>query len=194
MSLFVKGRENELELCFKGNIDLYTAMRLVEENNRETDFFKDARIKVSYSGLSLTYDEELSFAKFLRKVFGEQIVFIKKHSLSDEQIKYSLKEGERLCLVVNKSLRSGEKVCARSDVLVYGDVNPGATIKAGGNITIIGALRGEAHITGEGKVYALQMQPSQIRIGKIISYNKKTENVGNAVALVQNGEIILQCL
>lgn len=195
MSLCVKGRENEIELCFEKDTELDEAMRMAEDYaKRESTFFSGAQIAVSYSGLSLTYNEELKFAKFIKGLFGEKASFVKKHRLSNEQIEYSLEKGERVCLVINKSLRSGEKVCARGDVLVYGDVNPGATVKASGNITIIGALRGEAHITGGGRVYAVQMQPSQIRIGKIISYNKKTENVGTAVALAQNGEIILQCL
>ena len=51
-----------------------------------------------------------------------------------------------------------------------------------------------ANAVGEGKVYATYMSPSQIKIGKVCSYNKTDENVGAAVALAENGEIILDCL
>ena len=53
----------------------------------------------------------------------------KKHRLSKRQIEYSLLPEEKICTVVNKSLRSGDVVESRGDVLVYGDVNPGATVK-----------------------------------------------------------------
>lgn len=195
MGLLVKGHDKGIELCFDESTDLNSAIAQMQDYAKEkNEFFGETDINISYSGLSLSYNEELRFAKAIRKIFGSTIVFIKKHRLSNEQIEYSLDDGETLCLVINKSLRSGEKVSSRGDVLIYGDVNPGAIVSARGNITVIGALRGEAHITKCGRVYATQMQPTQVRIGKIISYNKRTENVGTAVALAQNGEIILQCL
>lgn len=78
--------------------------------------------------------------------------------------------------------------------MIYGDVNPGATVEAAGNITVIGALRGTAQINGRGYVFAMRMEPTQIRIGNVYSYSKKGESVGAAVAAAEKGEIILQCL
>lgn len=189
--LLVKGRGNKIELCFK---DCTTLSEALEQLSAKSDFLKGSDVSVSYSGINLKYNEEMSFEKELKKLLGERISLEKKRHLSKAQIEYSLKEDERISLVVNKSLRSGEVAESRGDLLVYGDVNPGALAKAQGNITIIGALRGVAHITGSGKVYATYMQPSQIKIGKVCSYNKSTENVGCAVAMAENGEIILQSL
>lgn len=189
--LCVKGRGSEIELCFKDCSNLSLAL---EEIERKGSFFKDAATKISYSGIKLSYNEEMRFSKELKKLFGDGAELVKKHRLSKEQINYSLDSGETICLVVNKSLRSGEVAESRGDLVVYGDVNPGALVKARGNITVMGALRGMAHITGSGRVYATYMQPSQIRIGKVSSYNKRTENVGCSFALEENGEIILQGL
>ena len=189
--LIVKGRDNKIELCFK---DCTTLSEALEQLRKKSDFLKDSHISISYSGINLKYNEEMSFEKELKKLLGEGVTLEKKRHLSKAQIEYSLNIGERLSLVVNKSLRSGEVAESRGDLLIYGDVNPGALIKAHGNITVIGALRGSAHITGSGKVYATYMQPSQIKIGKVCSYNKNTENVGCAVAMAENGEIILQSL
>lgn len=195
MSLCVKGRENEIEFCFSEALSLDDVVKAAEEYAKENaEFFWESDIKLSYSGVNLSYNEEIRFEKVLRSLFGNKFIFVKKHRLSNTQIRYSFDKGETVCLVLNKSLRSGEKVVSRGDVLIYGDVNPGATITAKGNITVIGALRGEAHITHKGKVYATYMQPTQIRIGKVISYNKKMEDVASAVAMEENGEIILQCL
>lgn len=193
--LSIKGRENEIELCFKEKIAFEEAkqelLHLKEENKT---FFVKGNMKISYSGIDLRYNEELEFSEFLKELFGDSTSLIKKHRLSTKQIEYSLEDDEKISLVINKSLRSGETVTARGDVIIYGDVNPGATITARGNITVLGTLRGNACIVEDGRVFALNMQPSQIRIGKVYSYNKKAENVKSAYAIAENDEIILQCL
>ena len=193
--LSIKGRENEIELCFKEKIAFEEAkqelLHLKEENKT---FFVKENMKISYSGIDLRYNEELEFSEFLKELFGDSTSLIKKHRLSTKQIEYSLEDDEKLCLVINKSLRSGETLAARGDVIIYGDVNPGATVTARGNITVLGTLRGNACIVEDGRVFALNMQPSQIRIGKVYSYNKKAENVKSAYAIAENDEIILQCL
>lgn len=189
--LNIKGRGNKIELCFNKNTSVENALLSLEEKR---SFLKNADTEVSYSGIELSYNDEMYFEKELKRLFGKDITLEKKRRLSKAQIEYSLDSGEKIVRVVEKSLRSGEVAQSRGELIVYGDVNPGALLKARGNITVIGALRGSAHITGEGRVYATYMQPSQIKIGKVCSYNKNTENVGSAIALVENGEIILQCL
>lgn len=187
----IKGRGNKIELCFEKDDCVKTAVSQLEE---KSSFLKDADMQISYSGTDLSYNDEMYFEKELKRLFGENITLEKKRRLSKAQIEYSLGSDEKIIRVVNKSLRSGEVAESRGDLIVYGDVNPGALVKAHGNITVIGVLRGSAHIVGEGRVYAAYMQPAQIKIGKVCSYNKNTENVGSAVALAENGEIILQCL
>lgn len=193
--LSIKGRENEIELCFEKQITLDEAKQSLLNLKKENgNFFEKGNIKVAYSGTEFKYNEELEFSEFLKELFGNSTNLIKKHRLSTKQIEYSLDDDEKISLIINKSLRSGETVTARGDVIIYGDVNPGATVTARGNITVLGTLRGNACIVEDGKVFALNMQPSQIRIGKVYSYNKKAENVKSAYAIAENDEIILQCL
>lgn len=72
-------------------------------------------------------------------------------------------------LVIHRTLRSGQVVRHRGDVLVFGDVNPGAEVVATGHIVVLGSLRGVAHAGATGDesafVLALKFQPSQLRIG-----------------------------
>lgn len=187
----IKGYGHSIELCLGDNTDI---SELEDALERRRNFFENTRINVSYSGKKLTYKEEMTLEKVIKRIFGEESVLEKQHRLSKAQIEYSLTEGEKICLVSNKSLRNGEVIESRGDIVIYGDVNPGATVKARGNITVIGALRGAAHIKETGKVYATYMHPTQIKIGKVCSYNKNTENVGCAVAVAENGEIILERL
>ena len=161
---------------------------------KENSFFDLAECEVTYFGLNLTYEEEMMLSQRVEDVFGDRAKFIKKCTLPLEKIRYSLSDNEAVCTVINKGLRSGENIAARGDVIIYGDVNAGAKIEADGNVTVIGALRGSVYIKSKGCVYATYMEPSQIRIGNVISYNKRAKKVGAAIARAENGEIILECL
>jgi septum site-determining protein MinC len=54
------------------------------------------------------------------------------------------------------------------NLLLVGDVNPGGTIKAGGSIYVMGALKGVAHAGCYGNdravITAAKMMPTQLRI------------------------------
>ena len=191
----VKGRENGVELCFSRTAPLEEAeaelKRMVQEHE---EFFKRAEVCVSYSGMEFSYFDEVKFEKTVKSLFGKHCDFKRQKFLTKNQLFHSLDKDERICRIVRKSLRSGERVRSRGDIVIYGDVNPGATVEAAGNITVIGALRGTAQINGRGYVFAMRMEPTQIRIGNVYSYSKKGESVGAAVAAAEKGEIILQCL
>ncbi len=72
-------------------------------------------------------------------------------------------------LFVKTTFRSGESVTHPGDVVVLSDVNPGAEIKAGGDIVVFGKLRGLAHagVDGDPKaaIIALELDAPQLRIG-----------------------------
>ena len=193
--LLVKGRPGRIELVFSCGASLNEACEALEKlSGEEKGFFTNDNTSVFYSGAEFTYDEEMLFEKAVKSAFGKQTKLKKKQKLSREKICYSLSDNEVICKILEKSLRSGEKIVSCGDVLVIGDVNPGASVVADGNITILGAMRGNAYVKKKGRVYATYMAPCQIRIGKIISYNKKAKNVGPAVAIAENGEIIIERL
>ena len=191
MELVVKGRGEKIELCFSECEDISAALSQLQ---MKKSFFRDSEATICYKGIKFTYNEEMALEKELKKVFGNKVKLEKKHRLSRKQIEYSLDENETICKVINRSLRSGDVVESRGDIVIYGDVNPGAMVKARGNISIIGVFRGTAYITGRGKVYATYMNPGQIKIGKVCTYNKNIKNVGSATAVAEKGEIILQRL
>lgn len=65
-------------------------------------------------------------------------------------------------------VRSGQVLEVEGDFLLIGDVNPGGMIMAGGNIYVLGTLKGVAHAgcygNKEAVIVASQMLPSQLRI------------------------------
>jgi len=69
-------------------------------------------------------------------------------------------------------IRSGVVLEHVGHLVVFGDVNPGAEIRAQGNIVVLGRLRGTAH-AGIGRtvgfILALRLEPQQLRIGRQIA-------------------------
>lgn len=72
-------------------------------------------------------------------------------------------------VVVRRTLRSGQTLRHPGDVVVIGDVNPGAEIVAGGDIVVWGRVRGLVHAGALGSedavICALDLAPTQLRIG-----------------------------
>jgi septum site-determining protein MinC len=75
--------------------------------------------------------------------------------------------------VVRRTLRSGQALRHAGHLVLIGDVNPGAEVVAGGDIIVWGKLRGTVHAGAMGDekaiICALQLAPSQIRIGSRIA-------------------------
>lgn len=121
--------------------------------------------------------------------------------LVKQQVKQKESEAlkpEELTLLVKKTLRSGQKISFQGNVVVMGDVNPGAEVKAGGDVIVLGALRGMAHAGSERKessqVFAFQLLPAQLRIGDLmgwIEFKKQPKGLVPEVAKVVNGNIVI---
>ena len=77
------------------------------------------------------------------------------------------------------TVRSGEYLDVPGGLLILGDVNPGAIVRAEENIIIWGRLLGIAHAgsTGNSKatISALQLKPVQLRISNKIARGPKDE-------------------
>lgn len=76
-------------------------------------------------------------------------------------------------LIVRQMLRSGAEIRHNGDVVIIGDVNPGSSIVATGDILIWGCLRGTAHAGAEGNqeavIMILRPGASQVRIANLVA-------------------------
>jgi len=76
-------------------------------------------------------------------------------------------------LLLHRTLRSGQLLQHPGHVVVIGDVNPGAEIIAGGDVIVWGRVRGTIHAgalgDNEAIVCALELRPTQLRIGSHIA-------------------------
>lgn len=84
--------------------------------------------------------------------------------------------------ILTRTIRSGQEVEITGDLLLVGDVNPGGTVKATGNIFIMGSLQGIAHAGYQGNrqavIMASYMNPVQLRIAELYSRSPDYETEG----------------
>lgn len=105
---------------------------------------------------------------------------------------------EMVGLVARRTLRSGQVIRHAGHVSLIGDVNPGAEIVAAGDILVWGKLLGTAHAGAMGDegavICALEMAPSQIRIGTHIARSPERSRRPKApeMASVQKEGIVVE--
>ncbi len=104
-------------------------------------------------------------------------------------------------ILLRQTIRSGQSLWHSGNVVIVGDVNPGAEVVATGNIVIIGVLRGVAHAGAEGdasaRIIGLNLRPIQLRIAEYIGrspdLNLKMDNIPEE-AFIRDGSIVIQKL
>jgi septum site-determining protein MinC len=95
------------------------------------------------------------------------------------------------------TVRGGQALHHVGNIVVVGDVNPGAELVATGEILIFGRLAGVAHAGAQGdetaRVYALDLDATQLRIATFIAADAKdaTRAARPEAALVRGGQIVV---
>lgn len=184
-----KGNNEGLVIVIPDDYDFKKAKSEIEEKVQSAArFFKGAKIKVSYRGISLTPKDEEVLKNVLDKKSGAIIeslskddgtrlnTFIakipQKTQVSSRKLFFSDGD-EGQCKFVRSTIRSGTRIEFDGSVIVMGDVNPGGEIVASGNVVVLGALRGMVHAGSDGDreafIYALNLKPTQIRIAEAIA-------------------------
>ncbi len=101
-------------------------------------------------------------------------------------------------LLIQRTIRSGQAIHHPSNIVILGDVNPGAEVVAGGNIIVWGVLRGMVHAgypdDESACVCSLQLAPVQLRIAHMLS--RPPEGAGvqpkPEVATIRNSRIVVE--
>lgn len=113
-------------------------------------------------------------------------------------------QGEAEPVVISGGIRAGFRGEYPGSVVVLGDVNPGSELVAGGDIIVLGSLRGVVHAGADGRedaiVWARPIASAQIRIagavarapqGNSLGAMKKLGNTAE-VARLQQGQIVIE--
>ncbi|GBF34888.1 septum site-determining protein MinC [Desulfocucumis palustris] len=107
--------------------------------------------------------------------------------------------GDENTILIKRTLRSGQRLHYDGNVVVMGDVNPGAEIVASGNVIIMGQLRGVVHAGASGNekaiVMSFRLAPTQLRIANHITRppdGDSPETGHPEIASIKNGVVTIE--
>jgi septum site-determining protein MinC len=97
------------------------------------------------------------------------------------------------------TLRGGQSLHHTGNIVVVGDVNPGAELIATGDILVFGRLAGVAHAGAYGdegaRIYAVDLAATQLRIATFIAADESTNaRPAPQAAVARDGHIVLLSL
>ncbi|MTI81529.1 MAG: septum site-determining protein MinC [Firmicutes bacterium] len=102
-------------------------------------------------------------------------------------------------ILVQRTLRSGQRISYEGNIVVLGEVNPGAELIATGDVIVMGSLRGVVHAGASGNVrsvvVAFKLQPTQLRIANHITRAPDEEVFATnlpEIARLKNGVVTIE--
>ncbi|MBW8350197.1 septum site-determining protein MinC [Bacillus sp. IITD106] len=149
----------------------------------------------------LNSDQQEQLKEMIRKKQNLIVEEIESNVITKTEAKRMIDEQE--VTSVATVVRSGQILEVPGDLLLVGDVNPGGTVRAAGNIFIMGTLKGIAHagFTGrnEAVIVASFMTPSQLRISDCISrapdhYDKEDHHLMECAYIDARHQIVIDRL
>lgn len=211
--IVLKGGKGGLELVINESAD-FTAIleQLKEKLESAAHFFTGSTgVKVVADSKLFTSDERQQLTSLLDEYgldLNDQLTALSRPSdplaerpgaqVADIPTEYRQEPEGGQTLIVTKMLRGGRKVVFNGSVVVMGDVNPGAEIIAGGNITVQGTCRGLAHAGVNGDqtatITADKLIAGQLRIAGLIARapDNQDEPTCRETARIANGIVIIE--
>jgi septum site-determining protein MinC len=159
---------------------------LKEEEIKELIEFLRSMKELTFCGLktNLKENRELCIALNIPCDLSNMELEREKERAETEEVKF-----------VRKTLRSGDKITSTGDLVIMGDVNPGAEIEAGGNVYVMGNLRGTVKAgigKTSGEVRALFFQAPRLELcGKELIFDRGEKYI-NFRARIKDGEIKIE--
>ncbi len=206
-----KGTKEGLFILLKEDMDMEKIKDNLNKKIKPSKrFFEGAKI-INFKGKRLSKEDFSELKDLVENEYGmtvvgeyseDQAIFVDKEETREdtsyEKLPYSNVIQDKV-LMLRATVRSGQLIEFSGNIVIIGDVNPGAQIKATGCIVIMGTMRGVAHAGSNGDyeafVAALNLQPAQIRIGDIITRSPDGLGVRTSVpemAMVKQGMIFVE--
>lgn len=181
--------------------------KVCEKFKASANFLGNAQIALSFQGRSISDSEQLELVECITKNSRLDVVCIIDDDAAREA--YFNKTLEEKLMAMNSNtgqfykgtLRSGQVLEFDTSIVILGDINAGAQVVSAGNVVVLGKLLGNVYAGASGRnnsfVVALQMYPTQIRIGDVIARSpderRKIETEAK-IAFSQDGNIYIEPL
>lgn len=219
---------DESNVAFKGTVNGLTIImkeeepfeEIIEQINEKVQtaskFFDGAVLNVKYKGKELTKDQEEEIFGVLTKKSGAKITsfnkdlnepkpselekdnsFVQKMQMKKVFFK-GIQEGDTK--FHRGTVRSGQLLNYNGNIVVLGDVNPGAEIISTGNVVVMGSLRGIVHAGADGNkesvIAALNLAPTQLRIADMIARAPDGDSARNGfipeLACIKDDQVFIE--
>jgi len=214
-NLIFRGSKNGLFIFLRETMSIEEIRDNLEKKIKPSlKFFEGARV-ANFKGKRLTQEEftylcELMSSEYKMNVSGSyeesQEVAPEKEETKEERFEASdfdnVSYGEVAkgdTLMSRTTVRSGQLIQSSGNIVIVGDVNPGAFLRAAGSIIVMGNMRGVAHagIGGDYDAFiaAFNLQATQLRIGDIITRSPDGGSVkaqSPEIATVKQGMIVVE--
>ncbi len=190
----IKGTKEGIIIILEENSDFENTKKIIHEKLKSgRNFFAGGKVSLKVKNGFLNKDE-LDKLEQLFTDFGMSL----QEASSPKTLIFPKPNRSRV-LLLKRTLRSGQKISYRGTIIILGDVNPGSEVVASGDILVMGTLRGMAHAGVEGDttaiVAAFRLNPTQLRIGEIISRPPEEKEVGPSfpeIARLKDNVIIIE--
>lgn len=214
-SVVIKGNKYGIVLSIKEDALIEDVKTEVAEKIKEASkFFKNAQSAISFEGKKIDDDEKQQLIDIICENSDLDIVCVVDNE-NEEKFKNAIEnanlpkaEISTEAMVANitggqfyrGTLRSGQVLESDSSIVILGDVNPGAKIVSGGNVVVLGSIKGTVYagLSGDPRAFvvSLDMHPVQIRIGDVIARSgdkpRKNSKQETKIAYVEDGNIYIE--
>lgn len=200
-----KGTKDGVTVLFDADAPFEELCQQLEKKVEEAGkFFDNVKTSLAFKGRSFSDEEEETLFQIITEHTSMEITFLKTENNELKQLSDLLEKEmspHNLTKFHKGSLRNGQKIEFDGSLVIVGDVNPGAEIKASGNIIVLGQLKGMAHAGCKGMtdafISAVYMAPVQLRIADIITRFPEENKKGPKppeYAFIQQGQIFVMAL
>lgn len=181
--VILKGKRDRLTIYLDPDIDFFILKEdLLKKIKEAESFIGKSHTAIEFANREISEEEENSLLDLIQKNTEIKISYVfseKDEGIEDTQLLLGNITDEGMTKFYKGTLRSGHNLEFKGNIVILGDVNPGAYIKATGNVLVLGHLNGNVFAGSENEedafIGALSMNPIQIRIGQYIAKNPSQE-------------------
>lgn len=192
----IKGKKDGLILSLDDQCSYFQLIHELKSKllNRKDTYSEGPLIsvKVVTGNRYLTSAQKEEIQSLIRSEKSLFVAEIESNVITKKESEALVQEQQLTPLI--KMIRSGQVLEVTGDLLLVGDVNPGAKVIATGNIYVLGVLRGIAHAGFGGHhdkiIAASVMKPSQLIIGNVM--NRMPEPDEESGFDPENGEHLME--
>ncbi len=194
----IKGNNNGLRLVVNTRADFEQIMSALNDKlSTSAKFFMQNTI-ITLENSPFSSQEHNILSDLLKKYHLILQIAPKRQRILPAN-KIEAKPVELPAKIIKRTIRGGEEIIYKGSIIIYGNVNPGSKIVAGGNIDVHGHCRGVVHAGAFGNhdayIVADRLAPLQIRIASFIARspdNDYDSSVSTEKAFIKDGNIILE--